>query len=123
MKSLLRTLTLALILLVPFTPALAQTPTVSAKVTLQGPFKSDKDRTCFRIRPENTSFNPRNVDLASILLEFSGHSITALAGSTHFQFDCDDEGEGDGGGECDSCGHDDAARILADHGPGDLGAG
>ena len=105
-------------------------PTPAAQVTLIGRFKSEHERTCFRIRPLDHSFDVRNVSLASIEVRFNGQSVTALAGRTRLQLDCDDEGEegeheGDHDGESDSTGHhDDAARFLRDGGfPGDHGEG
>jgi hypothetical protein len=117
MKSLLKWLPLGLLLLVPFSPVLA----ADATVKLLGQFRSDKEKTCFRIAPVNGSFDARNATLSSIKLLFHGGSLSPLEGSAKLQFDCEHEdtlgeGEGDHGG-CDSTGHhDDAARLRLDDG-------
>jgi len=125
LKSLLKWLPLGvfLLLLVPFSRALA----ADATVKLLGQLRSDSEKTCFRIAPVNGSFDVRNATLSSIKLLFHGGSLSPLEGSAKVQFDCEHEdtlgeGEGDCGG-CDSTGHhDDAARLRLDDGfPGDEG--
>ena len=138
MKSFLRCSFLTLLLLAP-TAAWAQTGGGSqATITLIGQINRHNDRTCFRIRPVANSFNVRDVDLASLMLQFGGQTLAPLADRTHLQFECDEEegGGNDGGGDsdstdhgdcdstghgdCDSTGHhDDAASLRLSGGIGD----
>jgi len=89
----------------------------TATATLIGEFRTRHDRTCFRIRPVNGSFDVRNVNLSTITLGFGGKTLAALAGSAHLQFDCERDSEDVERG-------DDAARLLRDgwH-PGETGDG
>ena len=94
-----------------------------ATVTVIGNINLRRDRQCFRIEP-NGSFNPRDVDLGSVTLQFAGLTIHAVEGRVHMITDCTTSGGGGGGGDCDGGGHDDAARILRGgdghgHGEGD----
>lgn len=94
-----------------------------ATVSVIGKINLRKDRQCFRIEP-NGSFNPRDVDLGSVTLQFAGMTIHAVAGRVHVITDCTTSGGGGGGGDCDGGDHDDAARILRGgdghgHGEGD----
>lgn len=83
--------------------------TGQATVTLIGIVNTHNDRTCFRIKPVNDSFDVRDVNLSTVTLQFDGQTIAASR--TQVQTDCDDEG----GGDDDS--HD-AARVLLDGGHG-----
>ncbi len=138
MKSFLRSSFLTLLLLAP-TAAWAQTGGGSqATIPLIGQINRHNDRTCFWIRPVANSFNVRDVDLASLMLQFGGQTLAPLADRTHLQFECDEEegGGNDGGGDsdstdhgdcdstdhgdCDSTGHhDDAASLRLSGGIGD----
>lgn len=94
--------------------------------------KSKAKNVCFRIVPVNGSFDLRNVDEASITLDFNGSSIAAVSKKTRVAFDCpdgdgDDGHDGDGGHdgdddddcECDDGDHHGDSAAWDDDGDGD----
>src|SRR5262249_30574397 len=84
---------------------------VPGRACLLGKFKPHKDRTCFRIRPVDHSFDLRDVDLSSLRLRFHGQSIAALD-SARIELCCrHGHGHGDDG--------DDDDQGDDDHGDGD----
>ena len=91
-----------------------------ATITLIGQVNTHNDRTCFRIRSVNNSFDLRDVNLSSFTLQFNGQTLTPLAGRVTLQTDCEDEG-GDGDDHDGDCDHDAARLNLGGnpHGHGD----
>jgi hypothetical protein len=75
---------------------------VPGKACLVGEFKSRNEKTCFRLKPDNGSFDLGNVVLSSITLRLHGVSINALDGA-HIELDCPSQG---GGGHDGDDGHD-----------------
>jgi flagellar hook assembly protein FlgD len=80
-----------------------------ATVTLLGIVNTHNDRTCFRIKPVQNSFDVRDVNLSTVTLQFDGQSLAPVR--TQVQTECDDEGGDDGS-------HD-APRALLGGGHGD----
>ncbi len=97
-----------------------------ATATIIGKIKSKTKTVCFRIVPVNGAFDLRNVDVASVTLDFGGGSVHALSGRTHVAFDCSgggDDGDDDAE-ECHDCGDGgdhDGGSWGDDHGDGDDG--
>src|SRR5712671_6924036 len=95
-----------------------------ATATIIGKIKSKTKTVCFRIVPVNGAFDLRNVDVASVTLDFGGGSVHALSGRTHVAFDCSgggDDGDDDAE-ECHDCGDGgdhDGGSWGDDHGDGD----
>jgi hypothetical protein len=92
--------------------AAGQTGGATATVTLQGIVNTHSGKTCFSIRPDNNSFDVRNVQLSTITLQFNGQSISPISGSTHLQFDCEGEDTEHDSTDCNN----DVARFLFDGG-------
>src|SRR5258705_13740550 len=92
-----------------------------ATAKLLGKIHRHRKNLCFNITPVNASFNPADVDLATITLNFNGGSVGALSHKTHIAFECqgDDDGDDDHDGDCHECGdrgddHDDTGK-WSDH--------
>jgi hypothetical protein len=90
-----------------------------ATATLLGAFNTNRKFICFRVQPVDGSFDPRNVDLSSVTLNFGGSSIAALAGKTHVTLDCDDDAEGDHDDDCVTGDCDDDDEGECDDCPSD----
>jgi hypothetical protein len=88
--------------------------TPEATVTLIGIINTHNDRTCFRIKAVNNSFDLKDVDLSTLSFRFDGQTLSPVR--AQLQTDCDEEG--DDGGSCDD---NDAPRALLGHGHGDQG--
>jgi len=79
----------------------------TATAKMLGNFNSHRKYLCFRVEPVNGSFDVRDVDKTTIMLNFGGGALAALSSRTHVDFECDgddDDGEDD---ECDECDHED----------------
>lgn len=79
---------------------------LQATATLIGAFNTHRKFICFRVKPVNGSFDMRNAMLSGITLSLNGATITA-GSKTHLTWECQDDGDGDSGGDCDECEHDD----------------
>ncbi len=111
------------------------TDALPGKACLVGRFKARSEKTCFRIKPVNGSFDLRDVVLSSITLQFRGESIAALSDRTQIALDChghrgggdrhdDDDDDGDRHGDRDDDDddgdrHDDGDRRGDDRRHGD----
>lgn len=84
--------------------------TFTATAKLVGNFNSHRRFLCFHIVPTAGSFDIRNVDLASVKLNFGGGTLTALSNQTHVESDCDVEED------CEDCG---TTHSAAQHAAGD----
>ncbi|MGE5179965.1 MAG: putative Ig domain-containing protein [Bacteroidota bacterium] len=72
--------------------------TFTASAKLLGAFNSHRKFLCFRITPDNHTFDVRNVNLGSVTLSFNGQTLT---GRTSLDWEC--EGEDDDSGDCGDC--------------------
>ena len=77
----------------------------TATAKLVGNFNSHRRFLCFHIVPTAGSFDIRNVDLASVQLNFGGGSVMALSNQTHIDSDCDEEED------CEDCGTSDRSNT------------
>jgi hypothetical protein len=74
------------------------TTEVPGKACVVGPIKSRAhEKTCFRIRPIEGSFDLRDVILSSITLEYNGQSIPALNDAARIELHCYGRGRGHDG--------------------------
>ena len=70
----------------------------TATAKLIGAFNTHRKFLCFRITPDNNSFNVRNVTLSSVTLSFNGQTLT---GKTSLDFECESGDEDNEDCDCD----------------------